>query len=270
MILYKYCPWNTNNEEKRNYTKENLINSQLYFSKASLFNDPFELSPVFDTSGTNTEKMVSTIQMFKIRYHNKSNTRLKKFAHHYLRENNLFKNNNDNNLITYFNDSMVNKIGIACFTTCYDNILMWSHYADKHNGICLKFDYPDSNPIVEVPSEHKYPKVFLYKVCYELNRPAFSIFKDWNNGGHKMLNFFITKAKMWEYEKEYRAFIIDLTGLFSYNPNYLKAVYIGCNTPLNSIMEIKSILSSLENPPALYKMNLDKNYYKLNHEFIDY
>src|SRR6516165_6791682 len=27
-----------------------------------------------------------------------------------------------------------------CFSKSWNNILMWSHYADKHRGICLGFD----------------------------------------------------------------------------------------------------------------------------------
>ena len=30
-----------------------------------------------------------------------------------------------------------------CFSRSWNNILMWSHYAEKHKGICLGFDVPD-------------------------------------------------------------------------------------------------------------------------------
>jgi hypothetical protein len=30
-----------------------------------------------------------------------------------------------------------------CFSRSWNNILMWSHYADRHKGICLGFDVPD-------------------------------------------------------------------------------------------------------------------------------
>ena len=32
---------------------------------------------------------------------------------------------------------------VQCFSRCWNNILMWSHYAEKHKGICLGFDVPD-------------------------------------------------------------------------------------------------------------------------------
>lgn len=34
---------------------------------------------------------------------------------------------------------------ISCFSKRYDSILMWSHYGDKHKGICVEFDRPDKD-----------------------------------------------------------------------------------------------------------------------------
>jgi len=35
-------------------------------------------------------------------------------------------------------------VGFLCFTVAWDNPLMWSHYADKHKGVCFGFDVPQS------------------------------------------------------------------------------------------------------------------------------
>ena len=37
------------------------------------------------------------------------------------------------------NDFSAN-VGIRCFSATYNNILMWSHYADGHRGLCIEFD----------------------------------------------------------------------------------------------------------------------------------
>jgi hypothetical protein len=34
--------------------------------------------------------------------------------------------------------------GALCFSRSWNNILMWSHYGDRHRGICLGFDLPDN------------------------------------------------------------------------------------------------------------------------------
>ena len=33
--------------------------------------------------------------------------------------------------------------GVLCFSRGWRNPVMWSHYADKHRGLCLGFDIPD-------------------------------------------------------------------------------------------------------------------------------
>lgn len=33
--------------------------------------------------------------------------------------------------------------GLLCFSTQWHNPVLWSHYAEKHKGICLGFDIPD-------------------------------------------------------------------------------------------------------------------------------
>ncbi len=38
---------------------------------------------------------------------------------------------------------IVEKYSASCFSRSWNNILMWSHYGDKHKGICLSFDVPD-------------------------------------------------------------------------------------------------------------------------------
>jgi hypothetical protein len=35
--------------------------------------------------------------------------------------------------------------GALCFSRSWNNILMWSHYGERHKGICLGFDVPDEN-----------------------------------------------------------------------------------------------------------------------------
>lgn len=36
-------------------------------------------------------------------------------------------------------EHMKKQIGICCFSALFDHPLMWSHYADKHKGVCLGF-----------------------------------------------------------------------------------------------------------------------------------
>src|SRR5580700_1933129 len=40
-------------------------------------------------------------------------------------------------------ERIVEMHGALCFSRSWSNILMWSHYGDRHKGICLGFDLPD-------------------------------------------------------------------------------------------------------------------------------
>lgn len=40
--------------------------------------------------------------------------------------------------------------GIICFTTDWTHPMMWSHYADRHRGVCLGFDIVNARPIIPI------------------------------------------------------------------------------------------------------------------------
>jgi hypothetical protein len=43
-----------------------------------------------------------------------------------------------------WNLGVAKNYGVLCFSRSWNNILMWSHYGDRHKGICLGFDVPDT------------------------------------------------------------------------------------------------------------------------------
>jgi len=85
--------------------------------------------------------------------------------------------------------------GVLCFSRSWDNILMWSHYGGRHEGICLGFDVPDGvgksmeikylNEVVIAPSLTGLPK--------EQKKPFFDLLYAGKYGG-------------WSYEQETRVF----------------------------------------------------------------
>ena len=78
--------------------------------------------------------------------------------------------------------------GILCFSKNWTNPVQWSHYTDRHKGICLGFDVPDQN---------------LAKVDYVTERLSHNS----NIDEDLMLKFLTTKFDHWRYEEEYRSFI---------------------------------------------------------------
>lgn len=81
--------------------------------------------------------------------------------------------------------------GILCFSKTWSNPVLWSRYADKHRGLCLKFCVPDDVPMaVQYTTERLDP---------ELLRPPL------NETVVKQL--LSTKSAHWEYENEARVFV---------------------------------------------------------------
>ncbi|MEX3858214.1 DUF2971 domain-containing protein [Paraburkholderia sp. BR10923] len=57
-------------------------------------------------------------------------------------------------------DHLLKQRGVICFSTDWQNPVIWAHYGAKHYGVCLGFDVPDS---------------LAMRVSYEPNRLDFDI-----------------------------------------------------------------------------------------------
>ncbi len=70
-----------------------------------------------------------------------------------------------------------NKFGICTFSESYSNILLWSHYARNHTGVCIGFD---TNVIINYANqiaEREKELLNLVKVRYSNEYPKFSLFE---------------------------------------------------------------------------------------------
>lgn len=86
----------------------------------------------------------------------------------------------------------MNEHGIICFTEISDSILMWSHYAGYHTGVCIGF---------RVNLDDQY-LLDLHQIRYQDDAPLIPIDAKDKELGHHLLNALTIKAKDWEYEKE--------------------------------------------------------------------
>ena len=85
--------------------------------------------------------------------------------------------------------------GIACFSYSSKNLLLWSHYANSHQGICIQFKV--DNNFLKL-GEH-------FKVKYSTNRPMIDTEELYNNYDY-LIRQMSQKSKEWAYEKEYRLY----------------------------------------------------------------
>ncbi|MCQ2496878.1 MAG: DUF2971 domain-containing protein [Lachnospiraceae bacterium] len=162
-------------------------------------------------------------------------------------------------LIDSLVDSILSKFRIICLTADVKNILMWSHYADSHRGICIEYDYSDydSIPYSEVP----------YPVLYSEKRivvNANDMPKD-KSGNHEKLNYklikgLITKSNSWEYENEWRLLLSEKVGENLIMPR-ISAIYLGALVS----DEDKTLISEIakKNSIPVKQMKIDRVGYKL-------
>ena len=111
---------------------------------------------------------------------------------------------------------LMDRVKIACLSSSNNNTLMWSHYADKHEGICIGYDINDPNLYKNFTT--------MFKVIYDmeiinLNNFFSSNFYTPKRLGNireeyfetciETLKLFLYKSKEWNYEDEYRILQYD-------------------------------------------------------------
>lgn len=127
---------------------------------------------------------------------------------------------------------------ISCFSKRYDSILMWSHYGDKHKGICVEFDRPDKD-FLDVKYSKKRCKFDLEDTTrrvlgYMLSNEEVDVN---DNGLIRCISEpFIVKSLDWRYEEEIRCILSpnsegvivgDELNLYTM-PTRITKIYIGC------------------------------------------
>jgi len=145
-FFYKYQSLTKEKDSDTIYTIENLTNNQLFFEHPNKFNDPFDSRVYCFYLGTE-EQFINLYESIK----NYDRASALKVINEYI-EKGIYEKRGDL-IYTDFkkiydgddkkqfhrdvNDAIYPKV--CCFSDTCKNILMWSHYADSHKGICLRF-----------------------------------------------------------------------------------------------------------------------------------
>jgi len=230
--LYKYQSLTPDPQTHKIYALENLQQRQIWFSKPEKLNDPFDCNIPFLLKKRVTENEWEKGYKGLIRRMqnelppDKLTTALKTAEERYLTNrkiNQRFKDEmigvNNNNIGNKQQQEFKN-YGVACFSEDFDNILMWSHYADGHKGLCLEFDtnyipFDDVSKVHHVKYRNAYP--VISPVAF-LTEPIES------------LTPLITKSEEWCYENEWRIILQQPERTeFIYDPKALTAIYFGCS-----------------------------------------
>ena len=108
--------------------------------------------------------------------------------------------------------ALAKSFGLVCFSKRWSNPVLWSHYAERHAGICLGFDIP-SETLKEITYVVKRTTPKLLEIIDDAN-------DDDENAEKVMQKLLYTKYHHWRYESEVRLFLSLDPQTVDQNGNY--------------------------------------------------
>lgn len=221
-----------------------ILGKTLMFSKPSTFNDPFDCNEYLLKPELTDEMVDKALDSLGENLTTEYRNRLKK---------NL---QNPENVAEILREEK-EKFKMTCFSRISDETLMWSHYADKHNGICVGFKFPINYQ----------EKFILCGVRYENEIKPIDGETDFLRTS---LYWLTTKSERWVYENEVRAITKTIPEkerqTIEFDGKHIKEIIFGCNVSSSKIKQsIKKINETElnENGIEFYKMEIDKSSFLL-------
>ncbi|MDO6738009.1 DUF2971 domain-containing protein [Wenyingzhuangia sp. 2_MG-2023] len=233
VVVYKYLDFETGIEK---VLKEGTIK----FSTPSSFNDPFDCYEVLiEPISKISREQVDFSMFFPINYEE---------GDKFLRDTS----------IEYFK-KYKEEIRITSFSECYKNILMWSHYGEKHTGLSIGFS-------TEL-NKRDFNRVDYKK---EIIPKPFDADGDEKNNLEAINYWLYTKSKDWGYEKEIRFINSDKTEFLTFNPKIIKEVYFGLKVSSEKIKnKIKELQLYGYEHVKFYQMKEVPNEFRIEKELIN-
>lgn len=243
--LYKYFP---DSELYWNSIKSN----KMWYSAPCNFNDVFDCEISIDDKKVFEEVLKLSPDKRRVRQGSHAWKNLQATMKLQLR-----------NLRTVF-DELRSTTGVSCFSESDDSLLMWAHYAHNHRGICVEYDWLETNRVLSFS---------VVPVIYSKERVRFDSFDPQNIGKDalKLLLCSLTsKSPEWSYEREWRIireqkacgdkWNIDKKGaLLDMIPP--SSIILGCAAQPEFEREVTEYCFS--NRVNLYKMQKDPIQYRL-------
>lgn len=198
----------------------------IHCSNPNNLNDPWDCKPVFDPHALDDPQVLEREMAWRDPHP----------AKHLLEE----KMRADPNFRVEFMigatppmQAMLAERRIYCLTPKPANVLMWSHYADNHRGICLEFGAADNSlfrTAAQVVYREEYPK---WVPCDIYEKQGL------------VMELILTKSRDWAYEEEYRLVSVQTSELTNFQHLHgdffrlpkgaLKAVIMGCEADHKNI-----------------------------------
>ena len=300
-LLYKYRSLAKGTDRTR--TLQIIEKNELWYSKASGFNDPFDCNHMIggqtseewaeywggaiDHVGGQARTALSKLAKKKLPQPQHQSERKKREWTLTIRD----KQGRELDAAEVLNsvqDKHIKKLyqlldksfGVLSLSEKSDDILMWSHYSNSHNGICLEYDpsahpkaFPHLNPVHYQASYPYFSWLFPNQLEMMLEKGKASVTRllldtanilaggladdvrpkdDAASAALGVARWFYVKSAHWNYEKEWRA-LSDAPGPVRISKRALKGIIVGCvNTDAN-LKLVRKALKGRRPKVALYK-----------------
>ena len=255
--LYKY-------RNTGELTESIFSNRKLYFAKPLEFNDPFDCG-FHVLCGGEMNQRVFEATAFRMVQERHPELNLAEALEAAEQVGNAICSDHMGEATQMFHEKLAaetdRKVGILSLTERNDDILMWSHYADCHKGICIEFR-TDVEPslfkrAMPVVYSQQYPHLDLREVVT-------------NDALRASAPWMLTKSSHWEYEKEWRVLDFEAgPGVRSFPAECLSAVILGCHIPKSDKAKVMRWASSLSSKIAFHQATKSPSHFRLDFERID-
>jgi hypothetical protein len=211
--LYKYRSLSGCSSQ---FVERLLLNSELYFPRPKEFNDPFDCCPASSFNSTQDELAAYIDGLYRRQMPHLSRAERRRQVS-ITCKNLLCKCKDERDqIVKLVIEEHVNSAGVLSLSAKHDNILMWSHYADSHRGVCFRFKASSTTPFF----------ARAQPVIYQSARPVLNPIRD--NPDKQVDAALLTKAELWSYEDEWRIVEHDQgPGVQNFPAELLDAVILG-------------------------------------------
>lgn len=231
-----------------NFTKSIITRNEIYFSDPASLNDPYDCQPTFDINGSPDEWKRHLSRSLKMQGSKKiSISERIRITRKWMAEE-KYKNINPETF-----KQLTSRFGIACFSASMNNMLLWTHYADNHRGICLIFE----------PSKDSYGALtHSSEIQYQSELPHIRLVDLSETGDSKIIKILLTKSKQWQHEQEYRLILpYGAKQSLQFHPSSLIGIVLGAKISKEHEAKVRSWAAAHPYRPIIHSGKLSSNSY---------
>jgi hypothetical protein len=257
--------------------KRMLMHNELFFTSPKQFNDPFDSTiPVRYDEGTREEIVNYWAEHLSITRPELSQEERERDATELYESGRFRSPQSIEKIEEIITDRVYKDIGVFSLSGHYENILLWSHYADKHKGFCVEFDARRLYLFcikylkdLESQSRRGFQSIIFRNVTYAEKYPVLNAYRI--ELAERTLTQLLTKSNDWWYEQEYR--IVWFHGAdkkLIIDDGIISKVILGCQMFGPDREEIISILKSRSDRIPLLRAKKKLDSFGLDFEYLNY